>query len=156
MRKFIKLTGIGVALLAVAIQFYRPERTNPPVDESQTLFAAVPVPEEVQTIFKRSCFDCHSNETRWPWYSSVAPAMWLVARDVKEGRSHMNLSEFGKYKPLRGLSKLDMMCENMQDGVMPLPHYLTLHPKARPSAEEIDRFCAWVDSLHATFTAEAQ
>ncbi len=150
MRKFIKLTGIGIAVLAVAIQFYRPERTNPPVDESQTLFASVPVPEEVQTIFKRSCFDCHSNETRCPCYSNVAPAMWLVARDVKEGRSHMNLSEFGKYKPLRGLSKLDMMCEEITEGRMPLPPYLILHPDARLSKGEIDLICNWVDSVRDT------
>lgn len=150
MRKIFKRAGISFAVVAVAIQFYRPERSNPPVDESQTLFATVLVPPDVQTILRRSCFDCHSHETRWPWYSHVAPAMWLVADDVKEGRLHVNFSEFAKYKPLRALSKLDMMCEEISDRRMPLPEYLVLNPGAKLSNEEIDLICNWVDSVRDT------
>lgn len=150
MKKVIARTAIGVAILFLVIQFHRPERTNPPVDEAETLFAMLPVPEEVQSILRRSCFDCHSNETRWPWYSHVAPALWLVARDVETGRSRMNLSEFGKYKPLRALSKLDLLCEEIHDRRMPLPIYLTLHPGARLSEGEIDLVCDWVDSVRDT------
>jgi len=154
--KFLKWVGIGLTILVIGIQFFRPERTNPPVDQTRTMYSMFSVPDDIKGIVDRSCSDCHSYDTRWPWYSSIAPVSWLVANDVKEGRKHLNLSDFAQYGSRRALGKLDMMCENMQDGLMPLPQYLTLHPNARLSAEEIDRFCTWVDSLHASIAPEAQ
>ncbi|HEX9614274.1 MAG TPA: heme-binding domain-containing protein [Bacteroidota bacterium] len=147
MKKILQGSGIAIAVIFVGMQFFRSERTNPPVDPSKTLYAVVPVPEEVRTIFERSCFDCHSNETRWPWYSGIAPAMWLVAADVEEGREHLNLSEFADYKPLRAVAKLDMICEQLLNKNMPLPNYLTLHPGAAVSREEANLMCDWVESV---------
>lgn len=147
MKKVLQWIGIGLLIAFLGIQFYRPDRTNPPVDPSQTLYAVVPVPEEVKTVLERSCFDCHSHETRWPWYSSIAPAMWVVAHDVEEGREHLNFSEFARYKPLRAVSKLDMACEQVLNGNMPLPNYLTLHPGAGLSRAEVDLLCDWVESV---------
>lgn len=154
MKKILKWAGIVVGVIFIGIQFVRPERTNPPIDESRTLFARVSVPPDVKAILDRSCADCHSHTTRWPWYSHVAPVMWLVAHDVEEGREHMNLSEFAQYRSLRAVAKLDMICEQIQNGNMPLPVYLTMHPDAKLSQSEIDRICNWVetarDSLLAT------
>jgi hypothetical protein len=73
--------------------------------------------------------------------------MWLVADDVQEGREHLNFSEFGDYKPLRAVAKLDMICEQLLNGNMPLPNYLTLHPGARISREEADLVCDWVETV---------
>ncbi|MBI4419121.1 MAG: heme-binding domain-containing protein, partial [Ignavibacteriales bacterium] len=70
MKKNLNRAGIALLVVFAGVQLYSPERTNPPTDPANTLFAAVPVPQEVRTIFERSCFDCHSNETRWPWYST--------------------------------------------------------------------------------------
>jgi len=153
MKKVLRGIGIAFIVVFVGIQFYRPEKTNPPVDPSKTLFAVVPVPEEVRTVIERSCFDCHSNETRWPWYSSIAPAMWVVTADVEEGREHLNFSEFGDYKPLRAVAKLDMMCEQVLNGNMPLPNYLTLHPGAELSPQEVDLLCDWVESVRDSLYA---
>ena len=147
MKKILQRTGIALVVIFIGMQFYRPERANPPVDPSKTLYATVPVPEEIRTVFERSCFDCHSNETRWPWYSEIAPAMWVVAADVDEGREHLNLSDFGNYKPLSAVAKLDMICEQLLNGNMPMPNYLTLHPGAAVSKEEVDRVCDWVESV---------
>lgn len=149
-KKIIKWIGIVFAIVFIGIQFLRPDRTNPPVDENRTLYARVPVPPEIKTMIERSCSDCHSSNTRWPWYSNIAPVSWLVADDVQEARKHLNLSDFAQYPPLRALAKLDMMCENMQDGLMPLPKYVAMHPDAKLSKEEIDRFCSWVDSVADT------
>ncbi|MBI4418371.1 MAG: heme-binding domain-containing protein [Ignavibacteriales bacterium] len=150
MKKNLNRTGIALLVVFAGVQLYSPERTNPPTDPANTLFAAVPVPQEVRTIFERSCFDCHSNETRWPWYSTFAPARWIVVGDVEEGREHLNFSEFRKYKALRAVAKADMICEQLLNGNMPLPNYLTLHPGARVSREERDLICDWVESVRDT------
>ncbi len=147
MKKVLQWTGLFLTVAFLGMQLFRPDRTNPPVDESRTFFASLPVPEDVKAIVDRSCSDCHSYNTRWPWYSNVAPVSWLVANDVVEARKHLNLSDFAQYPPLRALGKLDMMCENMQDGVMPLPNYVTMHPEAKLSQGDIDRFCDWVESV---------
>jgi hypothetical protein len=145
MKKFVKWTGIGVLVVFAGMQVVQPERTNPPVEESQTIEAKLHVPPGIFSILQRSCYDCHSNKTVWPWYSYVAPASWLVAGDVKNGRSHMNFSEWGKYKGLRAVSKLEQICQNVSQGAMPLPVYLLMHPSARLTQAEADSICAWVE-----------
>ena len=146
MKLILRWGGIAVVAAFVVMQAFRSERTNPPVDPSNTLYAVVPVPDEVRNILERSCIDCHSNETRWPWYSAIAPAMWVVAHDVEEARKELNFSEFGRYKSLRAVAKLDMICEQIINRNMPLPAYLILHPDAEISKEEIDIICNWVES----------
>ncbi|MEX2115883.1 MAG: heme-binding domain-containing protein [Bacteroidota bacterium] len=146
MKQILRWSGITIVTVFIIIQFFRSERTNPPVDPSNTLYSAVHVPENVRTILERSCFDCHSNETRWPWYSAIAPAMWVVAHDVEEARENLNFSEFGTYKPLRAVAKLDMVCEQLINRNMPLPEYLVLHPGAQISKEEVDIICDWIES----------
>jgi len=146
MKQILRWSGIAVFTVFVILQFFRSERTNPPVDPSNTIFAVVHVPEDVRTILERSCFDCHSNETRWPWYSAIAPAMWAVAHDVEEGREHLNFSEFGAYKPLSAVAKLDMVCEQIINRNMPLPEYLALHPGAQMSKGDVDILCDWVEN----------
>jgi hypothetical protein len=146
MKQILRWSAIAVVATFVILQFFRSERDNPAVDPSNTVYASVHVPENVRTILERSCFDCHSNQTRWPWYSAIAPAMWVVAHDVEEGREHLNFSEFGQYKSLRAVAKLDMICEQIINRNMPLPEYLILHPGAEISKEEIDVICDWVES----------
>ncbi len=145
MKQVLRWGGIAIAVAFVVIQLFRSERENPPVDPANTLYAVVHVPDNVRNILERACFDCHSNQTQWPWYSAIAPAMWAVAHDVEEGREHLNFSEFGSYKPLRAVAKLDMVCEQIMNKNMPLPAYLILHPRAELSREEIDTLCDWVE-----------
>ena len=154
MTKILKLTGLAIAAVFLGMQFFRPDRTNPPVDDGRTLYARLSVPDDVRSILDRSCMDCHSNTTRWPWYSNIAPASWIVAGDVNEARKQLNLSDFAQYKSLRAVGRLDMMCENMQDGIMPLPKYVIMHPDARLSPEEINRFCDWVESVRDSLASE--
>src|SRR5512146_2228492 len=107
MKKAAQWVGIGLIVVLVGIQFIRPDRTNPPVEEKRTLGAQVFIPPHIDSLLHNSCMDCHSNETRWPWYSNVSPISWLVADDIHEARSHLNLSEFDRYKSLRAVGKLD-------------------------------------------------
>ncbi|MCA9750916.1 MAG: heme-binding domain-containing protein [Gemmatimonadetes bacterium] len=129
---------IGLVVLFAGIQFVPVERTNPPVTQ------AIDAPPAVQAILDRSCADCHSNQTRWPWYSRVAPASWLVAKDVREGREKLNFSEFGDYPERRQRHKVSEVLEEVEHGEMPLKPYLLIHRDAKVSEPEIETLRAWV------------
>jgi hypothetical protein len=133
--KFAKYALIILVVLLLGAQAIRPERTNPP--------SSNPFPigdPEVETILKRSCFDCHSNETRWPWYSSVAPMSWQIADHVEDGRGHMNFSDWNAEKAAK---RLDEICEEIREGKMPLKGYELLHSEAKLSAADKDTLCTW-------------
>jgi hypothetical protein len=144
MRKTLKWGGTVLAVLFIGIQFVPVERTNPPIDPSMTFQAKVRVPPHIDTIIRRSCYDCHSHETKWPWYAYVAPASWLVTSDVKEGRSLLNFSNWN-YNMFRSVGRLDQIAQEVNDGKMPLPPYLLLHPSAKLSEAEKDSLINWVE-----------
>ena len=138
---------LGFIALVVVIQAYRPAHVNPPLDATRTLEAAVRVPAPVEQILARSCNDCHSDQTRWPWYSNVAPISWVISSHVINGRRHLNFSEWlrddvddpAEYTR----QKLVSACRELKLGRMPLFSYEILHPEARLSAGEIQAFCDW-------------
>ncbi len=107
------------------------EKSNPPTDKSKE----IELPPKVAEIFKRSCYDCHSNETRWPWYADVAPMKWVVRRDVVEGRKALNFSVWNDYPPQKR-EKLKRSIYRSVNLAMPLPQYLWLNPEARLSQED--------------------
>jgi Haem-binding domain len=119
------------AAVVLAAQLVPVPRTNPPVE------SRMPAPPEVQAILDRSCADCHSHETRWPWYAYVAPVSWLVAYDTHEAREHLNLSTFGSYSAKRQRNKTKEIWEEVEEGEMPLWFYVLAHPEAKLS--EADR-----------------
>jgi len=143
MKKALKWAALAILVLFVAAQAYRPDRTNPRVDESKTLGAHARVPPEVAAILERSCNDCHSSETRWPWYSHVAPVSWWLKSHVEEGRRELNVSEWGTYAPRKRERKLHEICQQVEAGQMPLKSYLPLHPSARLSDEDKRVLCEW-------------
>jgi hypothetical protein len=144
---------IVVALGFVVIQFFGPAKSNPPIDPSQTIDAQLRVTPQVSTIFARSCNDCHSNKTRWPWYSNVAPVSWLVIDDVNQGRAAMNLSEWGRNEKDWQSKKLRQMCEEVQDGAMPLNSYTPMHPGSKLSPEDVKTLCDWTNAERARISA---
>jgi Haem-binding domain len=129
--------GVGLVLLVVALQFVPTTRTNPPEREPSA------APPAVHAILVRSCYDCHSNETRWPWYSRLAPASFLIAHDVVEGRRQLNLSTWNQYDARRKRRKLREISEQVQQGKMPQWYYLLLHPDARLSVEDRQLLVDW-------------
>src|SRR5215212_10014951 len=135
------------------MQFMRPTRINPPVDQNQTIFATGKVPPDVKAIIDRSCNDCHTNTVVWPWYSEVAPVSWLAVKDVNEGRQELNLSVWGTYTPRRQERKLEEVCEQVRDGDMPLKNYLFVHRGARLSEGDRQRLCEWTDQFRAEIIA---
>jgi hypothetical protein len=131
---------VVVGFLAIQLVPYGRDHTNPPVtgeppwDSPQTRAMAV-----------AGCFDCHSNETSWPWYSNVAPLSWLLQRHVDEGRKVLNFSEWGS-----GGQEADEIVESVREGEMPTWDYALIHPGARLSGAELQAF---IDGLTATFGA---
>jgi hypothetical protein len=144
-KKSLRWIGIAIVVILVALQFVRPKRENPPTDQSMTLTAQSDITPVVTTLIRASCFDCHSNETRWPWYSEVAPVSWLVADDVKVGRNHLNFSEWGKYAKSKRVLKLGQIYEQVSKNEMPLPKYLTMHANAKLSAADRDSITNWTE-----------
>jgi hypothetical protein len=136
---------VVVSGLFVVMQFIRPERSNPPVDPARTLEARLAVPADVAGILERSCQDCHTHKTRWPWYSRFAPGSWLLARDVNEARDELNLSEWDSYDEETAAEQLEAMCEETKEGEMPLRPYTWLHPGARLSSADVEQLCAWTE-----------
>jgi hypothetical protein len=137
------LLSLGVLGLAVQLVPYGRSHTNPPVQAEPAWSSP-----DVRTLAARACFDCHSNETRWPWYSNVAPASWLVQRDVDRGRARLNYSEWN-----RPQSEADDSAEAVAKGEMPPWFYLPLHPDARLSPGERARL---IEGLAATFGGEGE
>ncbi len=142
MGKKTKVALVVVAVAAVVIQFFPPERTNPPSDPAASFEAVVKPPAQVSAIIERACQNCHSNRTVWPWYSRVAPASWLVADDVIGARRKFNLSAWARMSPERAQEVLGDMCQEVKAGDMPLWQYRLLHPAAKLSAEDVKAVCA--------------
>lgn len=138
-----KLVLIVVAGLFLIAQFKRPAKTNPAIDPSQTLEAHVQLDPKIGAILDRSCYDCHSNQTRWPWYANVAPVSWFVVDHVDEGRKDLNFSEWGKYSREDQKGQLGQLCKLITDGWMPLGSYTPLHPDAKLSDEDKKLICDW-------------
>ena len=141
--KIIKWFLISLACLFILIQLRRPARSNPAVDQSQTIEARTQMTPEVAAIFNRSCADCHSHKTEWPWYTNVAPVSWFIANHVDQGRKRVNLSEWGRLDRDRQDKKLRQICDEVEDGAMPLSSYLPMHPRAKLSEQDKQTLCDW-------------
>lgn len=134
-----RIALIAAGLFA-AIQVVQPARSNPPVE------SALPAPPDVQEILDRACADCHSHATKWPWYAYVAPVSWLVVYDTNEGREHLNFSTWGRYSAKKQANKIHEMWEEVEEGEMPLPPYLLLHPEAKLSDADKAVLRAWAQA----------
>jgi hypothetical protein len=138
-----------------ALQLIRPDRTNPPVDPALRIDAHVTVPADIGAILDRACRDCHTNQTRWPWYSHVAPPSLLLAHDVREGRDELNFSEWGDYDEETASEQLEDICDQVRQRQMPLRPYTWMHPEARLSDDDVQRLCAWTDRARGEVAARA-
>ncbi len=149
MRKVLKIITIILVAGFFLIQLYRPARTNIPVVQSETLEATTQVSENVRAILKRSCSDCHTNQTNWIWYSNIAPISWGMIDHVNEGRKKLNFSKWATYDANLKDKKLDEICIEVENAEMPHYQYLWLHWDARLSADDIKTLCDWTKSEQA-------
>jgi hypothetical protein len=156
MKKLLKILALLLVAAFAISQFFRPDRTNLPVVEAETLQASMQVPEEVDAIFSRSCNDCHSNKTEYPWYSDVAPVSWWLADHVSDGRRHLNFSVWNTYQDKKKAKKLEEICEQVESGEMPLPSYLWIHRYAILKEGEAQTICTWANAERSKIKAAEQ
>lgn len=128
---------IALAVLVVLIQLIPIDRSNPPET------ARLETSQELNNILLRSCFDCHSHQTVWPWYSRIAPVSWLAAYDVYEGRKHLNFSTWGDYSAEKQAKLRKEIRETVSEGEMPPFQYLPTHPQARLSEQDKATILTW-------------
>jgi len=131
----------AVVGLLVAAQFIPVGRKNPAGGSE------ISAPAEVAGILERSCYDCHSNRTKWPWYGRVAPVSWLLAHDVSEARERLNFSRWGEYAAKERVDLAEEAVEEVEKGAMPLKIYLLVHRGARVSASELELLRAWAEGV---------
>jgi hypothetical protein len=156
MKRVAKITAIAIAVILVGIQFVRIDRSNPPVVSGEPIESHVSVPGDVSEILGRSCNDCHSHKTVYPWYSHVAPASWFLGYHVNHGREHMNMSEWGALRREKQARMLEEICEMVRGGEMPLPSYLWIHRDAVLSEADKDALCSWTESERKKLEANTQ
>jgi hypothetical protein len=150
MRRIHKVLLI-IAVVFIAAQFIQPTR-NKSGQVSPTAFEKVySVPANVHSILQGACYDCHSNNTFYPWYANIQPVAAILAKHIKDGKEELNFSEFGNYTNRRRISKLKGISRQIRSGEMPLSSYTLIHKNARLSAAEkrvlIDWMQKTVDSL---------
>jgi hypothetical protein len=131
---------LSLMLLLLAIQSVPSGMTNPPSK------GEVSAPPEIQDTLRRSCYDCHSNQTQWPWYAHVAPFSWAVARDIELGRRQLNLSEWGDYYPVTRRRKLQWMGRALRQEEMPPLSYRLIHPSSRLTPQDRAQLERWIQT----------
>jgi hypothetical protein len=135
--KSLKMIVLAIMAALLLVQAIRIEKSNPPVCSDLASVAVKPV-------LQRGCYNCHSNETIWPWYSNVAPASWLVGMDVREGRNHLNFSEWGALDSGTRVHKLRSIAEEVHNDGMPPWYYSVVHRGSRLNKTEQNQILAWV------------
>jgi hypothetical protein len=156
MKRALKWLTIVLACGFVLMQLSRPARTNPVADESRALEVSLHVTPEVKAIFARACDDCHTNRTRWPWYSEVAPVSWWLTDHVRHGRRHMNFSDWARYTPREADQMLGEICRLSKVEAMPLSSYTLMHRDAILSPQDVGTLCAWSQAERQHLAAAAE
>lgn len=142
--KLLKKISLGVVLVFVAMQFYSPTKNLSPGNHTVTFIKETNPSPELKAVLETSCYDCHSNNTAYPWYNNVAPISYWISRHVKEGKDHLNFSEWKTYS----IDKKDHLLEELEEvvvnGEMPLTEYTWLHGDAKLSVKEVGDLIEWV------------
>jgi hypothetical protein len=139
----------GLAVVFLALQAIRPARNlsaAAPFTGKDDITVLYPPPPDVKQILATSCGDCHSNQTRYPWYAEVQPVGWWLAGHIKDARRNLNLAEFGSYTRKRQMKKLEALRDEVRDRAMPLKSYTFLHRDARLTDAQIAALCNWAEA----------
>jgi len=145
--KWIKRLLVLIVVLLVVIQFVPIKTPSNNVNISNDLVSVEKLDGDVSVILKTSCYDCHSNQTPYPWYSHVAPVSWLVANDVKEGRAKLNFSDWKLNNKRRKIRQLEDIKEQVQQGEMPMGIYTVIHKKAKLTESQKQLLVKWTDDM---------
>jgi hypothetical protein len=141
-----KKIGLGLLALLILIQFFRIDKTNPESDPAQDFLTITQAPAEVATIVKAACYDCHSHESKYPWYTNIAPVSWVIGHHIEEGREHLNFSTWATYPQGKADHKLEECAEEVQKDKMPMKPYVLMHSEAKLTPEQKTMLVDWFNS----------
>ena len=153
MKKIIKYVLIGLLVALVIIQFIHPEKNANAAVTSQDITVLYPMPDSVHQVLVKACYDCHSNNTRYPWYNNIQPVAWWLNDHINEGKKELNFSEFGKRPLVKQAKKLKKVAKELQEGDMPLDSYTWIHKDAVLTDAEKNMIIDWATNLSKQITA---
>lgn len=133
-------------IVFIAMQFVQPVHNKSEEVLATDFIKIYSVPDSIQLILKEACYDCHSNNTSYPWYSNIQPAAWMMARHISNGKEKLNFSDFGSYSNRRQISKLKAVANQIKDDEMPIASYKLMHPKARLLQAEKELIMNWMNA----------
>jgi len=146
---------IALLILLVVIQFIRPAKNVGDVITENDISNTYEMTEAVHSILIQKCYDCHSNNTSYPWYTNIQPVGWWIQSHVDEGKEHLNFSEFKTYTEKKANHKLEELSEAVTDGWMPLDSYVLIHREAKITPEETTMINEWIQSLGVVIKGES-
>jgi Haem-binding domain len=153
MKKFFKRFLLLLLLVFIGIQFFRPAKNKSEGISANDITVKYVVPDDVKAILKTSCYDCHSNNTAYPWYNNIQPVAWWLKNHVDEGKRELNFSEFGSYRIGRQYRKLEGINGEIKDGEMPLTSYTLIHGDAKLNEQQKLAVANWVTALRDSIKA---
>lgn len=138
---------IGLAVVIVFIQFIRIDKTNPEINISKDFITINKTPDSIAVLLKTSCYDCHSYESKYPWYTNISPVSWFVKNHINEAREHLNFSEWGNYSAKDQAHAVEECAEEVEEGEMPLTSYVLMHREAKLSKEKQELLESYFKSI---------
>ncbi|NQU85332.1 MAG: heme-binding domain-containing protein [Mariniphaga sp.] len=136
---------VVIIVAFIALQFFQPEKNNQAIDNNH-IFSSTDIPAPIQEILKSACLDCHSNQTRYPWYDRISPVSWYVTNHIEEGKEELNFSEWKRLSAIDKISLLNKICEETEEKKMPLKNYTAMHKSAKLTDKQIAELCNWAES----------
>jgi hypothetical protein len=143
----IKKIALLLLFILVIIQFIHPEKNQSSGPFPSEISSRYSVPQPVQEILKKSCYDCHSNQTAYPWYNNIQPVAWWLKKHVDDGKAELNFQEFASYPPKKARHKLKEIMEQVNEGEMPLQSYTIIHQISKLDASQINLVSVWAKGL---------
>jgi hypothetical protein len=143
----MKRVVLIIVLALVVIQFFRPKKNISSQPQPNAIQRHYQVPENTQLLLKNACYDCHSNNTNYPWYNNIQPVAWWLANHVNEGKEHLNFDEFNAYSIEKKRKKLSEISEQIKEEEMPLWSYTLIHTNAKLSRDQQQQIINWANTL---------
>lgn len=150
----IKKILLGLLIVFIAIQFIQPARNKGGQVLSTDFVKVYAVPGNVQAVLQNSCYDCHSNNTSYPWYSNIQPMAWIMARHIKNGKEKLNFSDFGSNTTRKQISRLKGIANQIKNDEMPISSYMAMHKKANLTKEEKILIMDWMNKTADSLSAK--
>ena len=153
MKKILKRILLALLIIFILIQFIRPAKNRSEGISANDISTKYPVPDSVQAILKVACYDCHSNNTRYPWYEEIQPVAWWLNNHIKDGKRGLNFSEFTSYRIKKQFHRLDDINKQVKKNEMPLSSYTLIHTDAKLTEGQKLAIAAWATSIRDSIKA---